>query len=137
MAEAAGLVLAVLPLIISAADYYRDGLDSLQTLGSKTGDDRILEFYEEIAFEIFLLRNCIRKLVKDLPGFSLEYKKELLRSVRPESWSDETLSDSLQAKIGENNYPLFEETLNGALVSLNALVSSKQQLLSPSEVVSP
>jgi hypothetical protein len=136
MAEAIGLTLAVLPLLISAADYYREGLDSLQTLRPKIGDDRILEFYEEVAFEIFLLRSCIKKLVKDLPGFSLEYKRELLRSVQPESWGDEALSDALQAKLGEINYPIFEMTLRRLLVSLNALVSSKHQLLSSSEVVS-
>jgi hypothetical protein len=137
MAEAVGFALAILPLLISAVDYYREGHDSLQTLRPKIGDDRILEFYEDVAFEIFLLRSCLKKLVRDLPGFSLEYKRELLRSVRPESWSDEALSDALQAKLGEINYPIFETTLRRLLVSLNALVSSKHQLLSSSEVVSP
>jgi hypothetical protein len=137
MAEAVGLALAVLPLLISAADYYREGLDSLQTLRPKIGDDRILEFYEEVAFEIFLLRSCIKKLIKDLPGFSPEYKRELLRSVQPEIWSDEALSDALQAKLGEINYPIFEMTLGRLLESLNALISSNQQFLSSSEVVSP
>src|ERR1700726_3150707 len=111
MAEAVGLALAALPLLISAADYYREGLDSLQTLRPKIGDDRILEFYEEVAFEIFMLRSCIKKLVEDLPGFSLEYKRELLRSVQPESWSGEALSDALQAILGEIDYPIFEMTL--------------------------
>ena len=136
MAEAVGLALAVLPLLISAADYYRQTHDSLQTLRSKIGDDRILEFYEEVAFEMFLLRNCIKRVVKDLPGFSLEYKTELLRSVKPESWSDEALSEALQAKLGEINYPIFEMTLRRLLESLNTLVSSNQQFISSSEIVS-
>jgi hypothetical protein len=136
MAETVGLALAVLPILFSAAEYYRDGLDSLQTLRPKVGDDRILEFYEEVAFEIFLLRSCIKKLVKDLPGFSPEYKRELLRSVRPERWSDEALSDALQAKLGEINYPMFDMTLSRLLMALNALISSNQQLLSSFEVVS-
>jgi hypothetical protein len=137
MAEAVGLALAVIPLLMLAADRYREGLDSLQTLRPKIGDDHILEFCEEVAFEIFLLRSCIKKLIKDLPGFSLEYKRELLRSVQPDIWSDGVLSHALQAKLGEINYPIFEMTLRRLLESLNALVSSNQQLLSPSEVVSP
>jgi hypothetical protein len=40
MAEAVGLALAVLPLFISAANYYREGLDSLQMLRPKIGDDQ-------------------------------------------------------------------------------------------------
>lgn len=137
MAEAVGLALAVLPLLISAADYYRQKHDHLQTLRAKIGDDRILEFYEEVAFEIFQLRNCVKRLVKDLPGLSLDYKMQLLKSVKPESWSDEALSFALQAKLGEFNYPIFEMTLRRLLESLNALVSSNQQFLSSSEVVSP
>jgi hypothetical protein len=109
----------------------------LQMLRPKIGDDRILEFYKEVAFEIFLLCSCIKKLVKDLPGFSLEYKRELLRSVQPESWSDEALSDALQAKLGKINYPIFEITLLRLLELLNTLISSNQQFLSSSEVVSP
>jgi hypothetical protein len=136
MAEAVGLTLAVLPLLIAAADYYREGVNSLHTLRSKTGDDRILEFYEEVAFEIYLLRSCIKKLVKDLPGFPQEYKRELLRSVQPEIWSNEALADALQEKLGEINYPIFEMTLRRLLESLNALVSSNQQILSSFEIVS-
>lgn len=136
MAEAAGLALAVLPVLISVADYYRQSLESLQTLRAKVGDDRILEFYEEVAFEVFLLRNCIRKLVKDLPGFSLEYKRDLLRSLRPESWSDEKLSDALRAKLGETNYAMFELILWRLLASINTLISGNQQFLSSVEVVS-
>jgi hypothetical protein len=132
MAEAIGLALAVLPLLILAVDHF----DSAQTLRAKIGDDRILEFYEEVAFEIFLLRNCLKRLVKDLPGISLEYKAKVLRSIQPESWGDEALSDALRAKLGEINYPIFEMTLRRLLESLNALVSSNQQFLS-SEIVSP
>jgi hypothetical protein len=136
MAEAVGLALAVLPLLISAAEHYREGVDSLQTLNPKIGDDRILEFYEEVAFELYMLRNSIKKLVKDLPGFSEEYKKELLKSVQPERWSDGSLSSALRMKLGDIDYPIFEMTLSRLLLSLNALVSSNQQLLSSSEIVS-
>src|SRR4051812_31239664 len=117
MAEVAGLALAVLPLLISAAQYYQGGIDSLQTLGSKTGDDRMLEFYEEIAFEIFMLRNCIKKLVKDLPGFTVEYKRGLLCAAGPEIWSDEALAESLKLKLGEDTYDAFERTLRRVLKS--------------------
>ncbi|KAF7179372.1 hypothetical protein CNMCM7691_008305 [Aspergillus felis] len=135
MAEAVGLTLAVLPILISAAEHYREGVDSLQTLNPKIGDDRILEFYEEVAFELYLLRNSIKKLVKDLPGFSERYKKELLKSVQPERWSDESLSSALRRKLGDIDYPIFEMTLRRLLLSLNALVSGNQQLLSSSEIL--
>lgn len=137
MAEAIGLALAVLPLLISAAEFYRENLDSLQPLRPKAGDDRMLEFYEDVAFEIFMLRSILKKLVKDLPGFSMGYKRKLLRSAEPESWIDEALSAALQTKLGETNYSLFEMTLRRLLESLNALLSSNQQLLSSSQVVSP
>lgn len=136
MAEAVGLALAVFPLLILAADHYREGLDSMQMLHPKTGDDRILEFYEEVVFEMFLLRNCIKKLVKDLPGFSMEYKRGLLKSLAPESWNDEALSSALQTKLGEINYSMFELTLRRLLASLNALLSSNQKLLKSHEAVS-
>jgi hypothetical protein len=83
-----------------------------------------------------MLRNSIKKLVKDLPGFSEEYKKELLKSVQPERWSDGSLSSALRMKLGDIDYPIFEMTLSRLLLSLNALVSSNQQLLSSSEIVS-
>lgn len=134
--EIVGLALAILPLLMSAANYYREGLDSLQTLRTKTGDDRILEFYEEVAFEIFLLRNSIKQLVKDLPGFSPEYKRQLVRAVDPRSWSDEALSDALRVRLGDSNYQLFEGTLRRVLESLDALISDSQLFLSSSEMVS-
>ncbi|KAF7591132.1 hypothetical protein BBP40_001906 [Aspergillus hancockii] len=135
MAEAVGLALAVLPLLISAAEHYRESVDCLQTLSSKIGDDHILEFYEEVAFELYLLRSCIKKLIKDLPGFSEDYKRDLLRSVQPECWRDEALTYALRQKLGELDYPIFEMTLGRLLVSLNALVSSNQQLLPSSEII--
>ncbi len=134
--ECTGLVLAILPLLIAAAEHYREGLDSLQAIRAKVGDDRLLEFYEEIAFEIFQLRNSIKKLVKDLPGFSYEYKSQLVKAVDPNAWRDEALSRALSNKLGEGNDRLFSDTLRRVLESLNALVSEDQEKLSKKEEVS-
>jgi hypothetical protein len=82
------------------------------------------------------LRNSIKKLVKDLPGFSPEYKRQLVKAVDPRSWSDEALSDALRVKLGDSNYRLFEGTLRRVLESLDALISDSQLFLSSSEMVS-
>lgn len=66
---------------------------SFQMLDPKIGDDRILEI-PGLPLTYTCSRMASEKVDKDLPGFSEEHRKTLLKSVQPERWSDESLSSS-------------------------------------------
>ena len=51
--EAASLALALLPLFVSAAEHYCEGVDTLKRLRSKDTNNRISEFFSDIRCEMY------------------------------------------------------------------------------------
>lgn len=135
--EVVGLILGVVPLVISGLENYQDGLDiTKHTIRSKYRDEALLEFYDELHFELYQLRLYMERLIQDLPSLSAEYKEDLIRDLKPNSWMSDELSDALSDRLGSGNDRLFTNCVRRILESVEALVADDTNLLARGDVVS-
>ncbi|KAL8898098.1 MAG: hypothetical protein Q9207_006874 [Kuettlingeria erythrocarpa] len=88
--ECAGLVLAVLPLVIEAAKTYKNGVDTIRdVLSSSRRDSELEDFYQELWYEMFLLDRQLRDIVDALPILTEDRKASLLKAVNINQWSSD------------------------------------------------
>ncbi|KAL9093917.1 MAG: hypothetical protein Q9165_003840 [Trypethelium subeluteriae] len=121
------LALAVLPLVISAAEHSKEAIQKVKALTSnKAKSERQLDFFYEISDELALLRNTLRGLVHE----------ETLAANGTSLWP--LTSNELQQideTLGDNAGP-FREILRRLLKSFEDLVSDKSLSLEENDVQS-
>ena len=87
--EVAGIVLAVLPLVVQGAQLYMQGVDNLKdAVLAPRYDDSLQDFYELFLVEITLLQCQFNQAICALAGFTETRKSELLKelSFQPNDW---------------------------------------------------
>lgn len=119
--EVAGLALAVLPIIMEAAEYRCGSLKP--ALHQKTKDDKMADCYQEIHNELALLGACLRSLVKDLSTLP-ETQRESLLQLQQQAWNDPAVSRALEQRLGDS-HQAFQHTLADILCRLDAIVSNQ------------
>jgi hypothetical protein len=96
--EVAGVILGVLPIVVSCARQYRQGLEPL--------DDWIhfqtsfIEFIDEICHQDMMFQRNIRDLLRPM----LENEQDLLalvNDIHHPKWSDGSLNDLLDQRLGD------------------------------------
>ncbi|KAI4112478.1 MAG: hypothetical protein LQ338_008307 [Usnochroma carphineum] len=94
--ECAGLVLAVLPLVIEAAK--TNGVGPIRAvLSSSRRDDELEDFYHELWMELFLLDRQLRDIVHALPFLTEERKASLLSGDNLTQWTvNSDVAEALQ-----------------------------------------
>ena len=86
--ECAGLVLAVLPLVVETAKAYSRGIDSvIDVLSSSRADTKLQSFYEELWWEVFLLNRQLRDVIHALPHIEEDRKAVLLNAENLDQWT--------------------------------------------------
>ena len=131
--EIGGLALAVLPLVISAAEH--NIKDKAQTITSnKAKNNRQLSFYYELYEELSLLASNLQRLINDVP--SLRHHSEAMPFIV--EWSRHTkgkIDDALKIALGINYEP-FRSILERLLKSVENVVSDKSLALTELDTVS-
>ncbi|KAI4189759.1 MAG: hypothetical protein L6R41_001242 [Letrouitia leprolyta] len=120
--ECAGLVLAVLPLVIEAAKSYINGVDTIRNVLSKSRrDDELEDFYHELWMEMFLLDRQLRDVVEALPFLTEERKASMLNGENLSQWTtDSDVAEALQKHFNsEADYHAFT-VIMGKIVQLLA-----------------
>ncbi|KAL9000161.1 MAG: hypothetical protein Q9188_005727 [Gyalolechia gomerana] len=120
--ECAGLVLAVLPLAIEAAKSYKNGVDTIRDVWSRSRRDNELEdFYHELWMEMFFLDRHLRDIVQALPFLKEDRKASLLSGENLGQWTTESdVAEALQAHFNsETDYQAFM-VIMGKIVQLLA-----------------
>jgi len=107
--EIAGLVLAIVPLLVEAAKAYSKGIDHIRNVTSNSRRDEKLEnFYLEFWWEADFLYRTLQELVDELPLLCL-HCKEILKfnsdicqpSISQSMWeSDSLVRESLFSHFG-------------------------------------
>ncbi|MCJ1316945.1 hypothetical protein MMC15_002266 [Xylographa vitiligo] len=99
--EVVGVVLAVIPLFISAAEHYRDGLGSIDRFWNK---ERILRKYiEDLYIQQTLLRQTLQGVLVDV-DIDASIKSALLEEPASNAWQ----KAFVQQKIAERLGPVHE-----------------------------
>lgn len=87
--EAAGLALAILPLVVEAAKSYNNGVGSIKkVVTSAPRDEKLQEFYDNFWWETFLLERSVRSIVDDLPLLCRDCKDSLYTDRSLSVWED-------------------------------------------------
>lgn len=96
--EAAGLVLGVLPLLISAAEYYDTVTRPFKRYRKFVPE---LELYQQqLGAQKTIFRNECRLLLTALTGSHLA--KEMLKETKHAAWSDVKLDEDLAHQLGDS-----------------------------------
>ena len=103
MAEAAGFVLAVLPLLISAAESYRQCIQPIERF--LRFNSHVRRFQTDFNVQKTIFRNQCRILLKDV--VENEVATRMLQDVAHPSWQDQGLDDELSNQLQDSKEALI------------------------------
>lgn len=132
--EIAGLVLAVIPIVASAADHQRKVYGAVNTaLRSRLKNERLANQYQHLHNEVALLHLTIRHVVSGLPTLSASDKEQLFQ-LNGQLLKDGRLGLALSQTLGDAS-EAFVDTLNSALKCLDDILSDRVLKLEKADVV--
>ncbi|KAL1638135.1 hypothetical protein SLS58_008972 [Diplodia intermedia] len=132
--EVAGLVLAVIPIVASAADYHRRVYGAATTaLRTKVKDEKLASQYQHLHNEVALLNLTIRDIVSDLPTLSAGDKERLL-NLDEQLLQDDRIELALSQRLG-NSSTAFRDALNTVLKCLDDILSDRVLKLERADIV--
>jgi len=114
--EVAGVVLGVLPLIISALEDYGEGINTIKSMIAykELVANLVLDFQIETrSFE----RGCEKLLARlQIPSDEVE---ELLKSPKGKNWNDPALDARIQELLGPEDYAQYKQLVSRLFVRLD------------------
>jgi hypothetical protein len=136
--ETAGLVLAILPLVIEGAKVYKHGLDSLRDVASnRRRDVKLQDFYDDFFIETDYLHGQLVELVNGLPALSTGSKEALKASGNLAMWEeDPTIRAALFSHFkAQKDLDMFFLIMSRVMVLFGQLIKDEATLLSKGDQV--
>jgi hypothetical protein len=115
--EAAGFILAAIPLVISFVEHYADGVRTINRW--RKYDRELKSLCRRLRSEEELLRNTCELLLRDIVASEQELETLVLNPAGPE-WSDPDLESRLQSKL-LGSYVVYMETVEDMKDAVNAI----------------
>jgi hypothetical protein len=137
--ECAGLVLAILPVVVETAKVYKAGVDTIvDAVSISRHNDKLEEFYEDLWWELFMLDRQLRDVVYALPGLSDSSKADVLKAENLHRWTeDSTIASALRSFFSsKSDFLAFGEVMGKIVQLLAQLVETSRSALSRKEVAS-
>ncbi|KAG9556095.1 hypothetical protein KCU71_g11694, partial [Aureobasidium melanogenum] len=103
--EVAGLVLAVIPLFISAIEHYEDGLRTVRVLKLVVYRQELTHYRTKLMTEYGLYNNALEELLVDVVT-PLELRNMIDQGYGP-LWKDAALEDKLRKRLGRTYHTYF------------------------------
>lgn len=129
--NAAGLALAIIPIVQSAANYNIGSLGMM--LNRKAKDEKVADIYQRLNDELALLDTSLGRLIWGLTTLSDEDKRRLLK-LDKDFWEHKTVTDAITARLGHSQ-EAFRHTVNEILSILNDIVSTRTLGLERSDML--
>jgi hypothetical protein len=126
--ECAGLVLAVLPLVIEAAKVYSEGVeDILDVVKSSRSNEKLKEFYEKFFWEVWLFEYQVKQIINALPKIPDERKSLLIANLHMNDWAPSSdIAGALQEYLGTSDFNMFDFIMKKCVKLIGQLVDDKQ-----------
>jgi hypothetical protein len=127
--ECAGLVLAVLPLVIQAAQMYSEGVEDIRdVVESSRSKEKLEEFYGRFFWEVSEFQYQIEQIIDKLPEISDERKSLLVANLHMNDWAPSSdVAQALREYFGTtNDFRKFEFVMNKCVKLIGQLVEDKQ-----------
>ena len=116
--EAAGFVLAVVPLLISAVECYQEGMDPIKAFW---GWERELpQFIRKLRNQEVHYQQTIKLLLE--PVTSEEELAEMIGDPMSSAWKDEGIAENLRDKLGES-HQAYQDVINDVDRIMRAIAS--------------
>ena len=119
--EVAGLALAVLPILMTAAGYPIDA--PITVVSQRTKDRKLIELYMQLHDELTLLSATLRGLISSLSDLEDKQRKKLLE-LDNDVWNDALIGEALAERLGASQ-KAFVDNLDGILQVLEEIVSGQ------------
>ena len=116
--EVVGLVLAVLPLIISALEHYEEGVSTIDKFLRYKREIRSI--IEALATENAMFKNSCEQLLSDFLG-PVELA-EMLQNPRGEIWSQPKIVTELRARL-DRSYDIYLIHVNNMDSAIKTLIT--------------
>lgn len=126
--EVVGLILAVLPLFVTASDHSKVFDPVISICQPRRRAERKSDFYTNFHYEVTILNLNVRRLFQDLYALPEAQRNSLMDDGNSELWNDPVVVKALQARLGIA-YETFTETLAAILKLLEKLVNDKSNKL--------
>jgi hypothetical protein len=136
--EAAGLALALLPIVVEIAKAYSEGVNTILNVTiSGRRDEKLQSFYDDFWWETEMLHRHIKSIVKGLPNLCPACKIVLESDRTLTIWEqDEVVRDSLLDYFGsQEELDTFKMVMTRVLELFDKLVKEKMTKLSAHEKV--
>ncbi|KAF1810424.1 hypothetical protein P152DRAFT_451168 [Eremomyces bilateralis CBS 781.70] len=121
--ELAGLVLAVVPVILVASEYHSKLLDPTRTVFlHRRKSIKLATFFSNLHYEVSMLNITIQSLIHDLYVLPEAHRTRLLSDEQdPSYWQEEAVVRALRSRLGLG-FDAFREALDEILRNLGKLV---------------
>lgn len=125
--ECAGLVLAVLPLVIEAAKAYSEGVeDILDVVKSSRSNEKLEEFYEKFFWEVLEFELRVKQIIDALPEIPDERKSLLVANLHVDDWVPSSdVAEALQEYFGTSDSKKFDLVMKKCVKLIGQLVEDK------------
>lgn len=104
--EVAGVALAVLPLLISAAQHYDNALRPFARYKRFTKEAKI--YSKELGIQRTIFRNECRNLLEDTAAVDHDSVDVVLSSSSGDEWPTKRLDSQLDTQLGESRQAVFD-----------------------------
>lgn len=138
--EVVGLVLAIVPLVSSAASHWTTVYRGSKTLlHQKAKDDAVLADYRQIHWDLAILEIRLQAFVEILPDLSSDEKTTLLRpelDFRTSAWTSPRVAGALDKQLGTvDRREAVLDCLNTICAVLEDIISDRTLGLKKSDLV--
>lgn len=115
--EAAGFILAAIPLVISFVEHYADGVRTINRW--RKYDRELKSLCRRLRSEEELFRNTCELLLRDIVTSEQELETLVVNPAGP-AWSDSHLESRLQSKLSRS-YVVYMEVVEDMKEAVNAI----------------
>lgn len=137
--ECAGIVLAVLPLVLEAVKAYTKGAKTIKdVLLPRHHDEKLQEFYEDLWWEMHILSNQIRIVIDSSPGLTDKEKGELEKGLRSDNPNMRAVATQAFRDFfnSEDDFQAFMQIIDKIARLLSRLIDNGYTNIRTSEMVS-
>jgi hypothetical protein len=118
--EAAGIVIAILPLVVNQLDAYVQGLETIKTFRTKRYRRELESYLTRLGTQQAIFLNTLEHLLEDIADSDDEIR-DLIGNPAGTSWQDPVFQERLHKRLGRD-YEIYIRTmtmLSGILQNLS------------------
>lgn len=135
--EIAGVVLAVLPIVVEASKAYINGVEGIKDITiARRRDDKLRDFYEDLLVLVTFVEGRLWETIDCLEGLSDDRKAEMKFALRIEDWEPGTeVSMALDAHLTPQKKEAFLVIVRRIARVLGHFVKDKSLKIAKDETV--